>query len=91
MCRQFPEQKLRPGHDIQLMPGTEGWEGWEGGWAAVGRADDVSVLNMLWACLCVCVAFSRAKWENGRGYSAELQMGTIFGLFILWTDELDGL
>lgn len=32
-----------------------------------------------------------AKWEKGRESSAELQMGTVFGLFILWADELGGL
>lgn len=32
-----------------------------------------------------------AKWEKGRESSAELQVGTIFGLFILWADELEGL
>lgn len=64
--QQFPEQKLRAGHDVQLMPGTERWEGQQGGWAAVGRADNVSVLSLLWACPCVCGTFVTKMGQQER-------------------------
>lgn len=39
-------------------------------------------------CVLVHAALPWAKWEKGRESIAELQMGTIFVLFILWEDEL---
>lgn len=39
----------------------------------------------------VCSALLWAKREKGRESGAELPLGAIFGLFILWADDLGSL
>lgn len=87
MCKQFPDRKSRAGHAVQLMPGTEGWEGRQGGcsrqgWRHVHPQPVVGVS--------LCLQHSCRQNGSGGDSRAELVRGTIFGLFILWADELEG-
>lgn len=65
--QQFPEQKLRAGHDVQLMPGTEGWEtSREAGLLWAGLIMYQSSTYWGHVCVCVCSTLVTKMGEQER-------------------------